>query len=131
MAETIKAVSDDGLIVTIVIVDISDTVEQLIEGHASIERCSEEILMTRLNSREMQVLIESRIAKLDMKIAGDAKWMIINLSKGRPAFGHALGKGATISAIDSRKSTISETKVDYSIEDWLGRSQNTLKNDYE
>ena len=35
MAETIKAVSDAGLKTTIVVVGISDTVEGLIEGHAS------------------------------------------------------------------------------------------------
>ena len=33
MAETIKAVSDEGLNVTIILVGISDTVENLIAGH--------------------------------------------------------------------------------------------------
>jgi Cdc6-like AAA superfamily ATPase len=131
MAETIKAVSDDGLNVTIVIVGISDTVENLINGHGSIERCSEEVLMPRMDSHEMQVLIESRVSKLGMKIAGDAKWKIINLSKGLPSFGHALGRGAVLSAIDTRKMQIAESNVNYAIDDWIGGSQNTLKSDYE
>jgi Cdc6-like AAA superfamily ATPase len=131
MAETIKAVSDDGLNVTIVIVGISDTVENLINGHGSIERCSEEVLMPRMDSHEMQVLIESRVSKLGMKIAGDAKWKIINLSKGLPSFGHALGRGAVLSAIDTHKMQIAESNVNYAIDDWIGGSQNTLKSDYE
>ncbi len=131
MAETIKAVSDDGINVTIIVVGVSDTVENLIEGHGSIDRCIEEILMPRMNTHEMQLLIESRIAKLGMKIAGDAKWKIVNLSKGLPAFGHALGKGAILSAIDSRAMQVIEYNVDHSIAEWLGGSQNTLKSDYE
>jgi hypothetical protein len=131
MAETIKAVSDDALNVTIIIVGISDTVENLIAGHASIDRCAEEILMPRMNSHEMQVLLESRFSKLGMQIDGDAKWKIVNLSKGLPAFGHALGKGAVLSSIDMRSAEVRELSVDHSIDEWLGGSQNTLKQDYE
>ncbi len=131
MAETIKAVSDDGLNVTIILVGISDTVEHLVEGHASLTRCAEEILMPRMSSHEMQVLLESRMTRLGMKIAGDAKWKIINLSKGLPAFAHSLGKGATLSAIDSRSLQVSERNVDHSIDDFLKGSQNSLKADYE
>lgn len=131
MAETIKAVSDAGLNVTIVIVGISDTVENLIEGHASISRCSEEVLMPRMSSPEMQLLIDSRVAKLGMNISGDAKWKIINLSKGLPAFSHSLGKGAVLSAISRKQLGIGEPDVDQSIVDLLASSQNTLKNDYE
>jgi AAA domain len=131
MAETIKAVSDDGINVTIIVVGISDTVENLIAGHASIDRCAEEILMPRMNSHEMQVLIESRLSKLDMNIDGDAKWKIVNLSKGLPAFGHALGKGAVLSSIDIRATQVHELNVNHSIDEWLGGSQNTLKSDYE
>lgn len=131
MAETIKAVSDAGLNVTIVIVGISDTVENLIEGHASISRCCEEVLMPRMTSGEMLALIETRVSKLGMKISGDAKWKIINLSKGLPAFCHGLGKGAAISAIDNKRLSISEDDVDNAIHSLLASSQNTLKNDYE
>lgn len=131
MSETIKAVSDAGLTSTIVIVGISDTVEQLIEGHASISRCTEEVLMPRMNSDEMQLLLQSRTNKLGMKIDGDAKWKIINLCKGLPAFAHSLGKGAVLSAIGSRHMTIGEPDVDSAIGDILSSSQNTLKTDYE
>jgi hypothetical protein len=112
MAETIKAVSDD-------------------EGHGSIDRCSEEILMPRMNNHEMQLLIESRVAKLEMKIEGDAKWKIVNLSKGLPAFAHSLGKGSVLSALDCHAMQVKEFNVDHSIAEWLGGSQNTLKGGYE
>lgn len=131
MAETIKAISDEGLNVTIMLVGISDTVENLVEGHGSLSRCAEEVLMPRMSSHEMQVLLESRMSRLRMKIHGDAKWKIINLAKGLPAFAHALGKGATLSAIDTRSLTVVERNVDHSIEEFLRASQNSLKTDYE
>ena len=131
MAETIKAVSDEGLNVTIILVGISDTVENLVEGHGSLSRCSEEVLMPRMSSHEMQILLESRMSRLKMKIQGDAKWKIINLAKGLPSFAHALGKSATLSAVDARGLTVAERNVDHSIEDFLRASQNSLKIDYE
>ncbi len=131
MAETIKAVSDEGLNVTIILVGISDTVENLVEGHGSLSRCSEEVLMPRMSSHEMQILLESRMSRLKMKIHGDAKWKIINLAKGLPSFAHALGKSATLSAVDARALVVAERNVDHSIEDFLRASQNSLKIDYE
>lgn len=131
MAETIKAVSDSGLNVTIIIVGISDTVENLIEGHGSISRCTEEILMPRMGTSEVKILLESRIVKLGMKMVGDAKWKIINLCKGLPAFAHALGKGAVLSALEGKRLQVTEADVDGAINSLLSSSQNTLKSDYE
>lgn len=131
MAETIKAVSDAGLKATIVVVGISDNVADLIKGHQSIIRCSEEILMPRMKSAEMKELIEKRVLKLGMTIEGNAKWKIINLSKGLPAFGHALGKAAVMSAIDARRLHVRETDVDSAIHELLNSSQHTLKAEYE
>ena len=130
MAETIKAVSDASLKVTIVVVGISDNVGELIGGHESIIRCSEEILMPRMKNEEMKELLEKRAAKLGMSFDGDAKWKIINLSKGLPAFGHALGKGAVIAAIDARRLSVKAVDVDASIDELLSSSQHTLKTDY-
>ncbi len=74
MAETVKAVSDAGINATIIIVGISDSVQQLVSGHESILRCSEQVLMPRMSSDEMRDLLESRIAKLGMTIEPNAKW---------------------------------------------------------
>lgn len=131
MASTIKAVSDRSLKVTIIVVGISDNVIDLVQGHESIIRCSEEILMPRMKSDEMREVIEKRILRLEMQIEPNAKWKIINLSKGLPSFCHALGKGAVIAAIDGQRLTVKEVDVDKSIDDLLDSSQHTLKEQYE
>jgi len=131
MAETIKALSDASVKATVFIVGISDSVGELVSGHESIIRCSEEILMPRMDPEETRDIIEGRVRRLGMDIEGDAKWKAINLTKGLPAFAHGLGKGAALSAIRDRRFNITEEDVDHSIDDILNSSQNTLKTDYE
>lgn len=131
MAETIKALSDEGVKATIFIVGISDNVGELVSGHESIIRCSEEILMPRMEPEEMRDVLERRIVRLGMTIEGDAKWKAISLTKGLPAFAHGLGKGAALSAIRSRRLHITEDDVDHAIDEVLNSSQNTLRTDYQ
>ncbi len=131
MAETVKALSDEGINVTIIVVGVSDSVVDLVKGHESIIRCSEEVLMPRMNKTELKEIIEKRVFKLGMKIEGNAKWKIINLSNGLPAFTHSLGKESVLRAIDTRRLTVREVDVDFAIGVLLGSSQGTLKNDYE
>ena len=131
MAETIKAVSDASLKVTIVIVGISDSVSDLVAGHDSIGRCSEEVLMPRMDNDEIRDLLEKRTKRLGMTLDGDAKWKIINLSKGLPAFAHSLGRASVMSAISGRRKSVRETDVDSAINDLVNSSWNTLKTEYE
>lgn len=131
MAETIKALSDASINCTIIVVGISDSVKELVSGHESILRCSEEILMPRMKTEEMRDIIEGRIRRLGMTIDGNAKWKAINLTKGLPAFGHGLGKAASLSAIREKRLHITEKDIDTAIDEVLNSSQNTLKNDYQ
>lgn len=54
MAETIKALSDERVKATVIVVDMSDNIEGLIDGHQSITRWTEEVLMPRMAKDEMQ-----------------------------------------------------------------------------
>ena len=87
--------------------------------------------MPRMNNDEMQALLKTRLSLVGMDISGDAKWKIINLSKGLPALAHSLGKAAAQIAVARRRITIQEEDVDSAIEELLHSSQNTLKLDYE
>ena len=131
MAETIKALSDDGLKATVIIVGISDSVAQLIEGHQSITRCTEEVLMPRMAKDEMQDVLEGRVRRLSMTIEGNGKWKAINLTKGLPAFAHGLGKEAALSAISKHRLKILESDIDVAIDTIIHSNQNSLKIDYE
>lgn len=131
MSETVKAVSDEGLAATIIIVGVGDNVDELVRGHSSIVRCSEEVLMPRMTTNEVQELLDVRVRQLGMKLEGDAKWKIIGLSKGLPSFSHALGRSSVYSAIDRQHMTIQESDVDRGIKATIESSQHTLKSAYE
>jgi Cdc6-like AAA superfamily ATPase len=131
MAETIKALSDAGVKATIFVVGISDSVGELIEGHQSITRCTEEILMPRMHPDEMRDVLEGRLRSIGMSIEGDAKWKIINLTKGLPAFAHGMGKESALSAIRRKSLKVSEADVDMSIDAIVNSNQNSLKTDYQ
>ncbi|MEX2617818.1 MAG: AAA family ATPase [Alphaproteobacteria bacterium] len=132
IANVIKALSDSGTNVTIIVVGVADSVGALIEHHESIQRCTEEILMPRMNKEELVEVLDPRLKQLDFTIKGDAKWKIINLAKGLPAYVHGLGKHACLSAITTGKRLrIEEADVDTAIDDLIKASDQSFKDAYE
>ncbi|MFI5386937.1 MAG: AAA family ATPase [Fimbriimonadales bacterium] len=131
MANTIKGLSDNGVNATVVVVGMADNVNQLIAGHESVSRCCEEVLMPRMKQEELRDVIETRVAHLGMQIEGNAKWKIINLSKGLPTFVHGLGKFSCYAAIDRRRLMIVEGDTERAIETILEGSQQSLKQAFE
>ena len=131
MANIIKALSDTGSNVTIIIVGVADNVSQLFEEHLSIQRCTEQIQMPRMTVDERKDILDKRISRLGMTVEGDAKWKVVNLSKGLPTYVHALGKHAVFSALKSLRLTLTESDVDVAIDEVLKAAQQTLKDSYE
>jgi Cdc6-like AAA superfamily ATPase len=131
LANTIKALSDAGANVTLIVVGVADSVTDLISSHASIERCTAEILMPRMSTDELREIIEKRLKQLGMKIEPDAKWKIINLAKGLPQYVHGLGKLSCFWAISERRLQITEHDTDRAIENLLDTSEQTFKTVYE
>jgi hypothetical protein len=123
--------SDSGSNVTMIVVGVADNVIDLIGRHESIERCTEQILMPRMAVLERKEVLEKRLSQLEMSISGDAKWKIINLSRGLPAYVHALGKHAVFSALNQGRLDVIESDVDDAIIETLNASQQSLKDAYE
>ncbi len=131
VANIIKSLSDEGTNVTMLIVGVADSVGSLIEKHESIERCAEQIHMPRMAVDERKEVLEKRLGQLGMSMTVDGRWKVINLSKGLPAYVHALGKFAVYSALDSGRVSVIEADVDNAINAVLQSSQQTLKDSYE
>ncbi len=97
LANTIKALSDDGVAATVVIVAaVGDRVVQLFEEHGSIERCAEEVLMPRMSQGELGEIIDKRLSQLGVSIEPDARWKMIILCRSLPTYVHRLGKQAAV-----------------------------------
>jgi len=131
MANTIKALSDSATNVTLIVVGVANDVKQLISSHESIERCTEEILMPRMKTDELKDIIEQRVAQLGMSITGNAKWTIINLSKGLPQYVHSLGRQACFEAIKNKRLNIKDEDAEAAVQSLLASSDQTFKDAYE
>jgi Cdc6-like AAA superfamily ATPase len=132
VANTIKALSDEGTNVTIIVVGVADNVTELIENHESIQRCTEQIPMPRMTSDEMFELLDKRLKQLGYTITADAKWKIINLAKGLPSYVHGLGKFACLAALAvGGRLHIEEVHVDEAIDDLIASSDRSFTDVYE
>lgn len=131
MANTIKALSDEATNATIIIVGVADSVNQLFENHASIDRCCEEVPMPRMSTTELGEIIDKRLKQLDMSIDSDARMKIIVLARGLPMYVHSLGKLSAMRAIYDFRKQIIEEYVDKSIEEMINSSQQSLRTKYD
>ena len=132
IANTIKALSDAGTNVTMIIVGVADNVSHLIKEHESIQRCTEQIPMPRMSNRDLLDVLEPRLLQLEFSISGDAKWKIINLAKGLPAYVHGLGKHSCLNALTfGGRSKIEELDVDAAIDSVIASSHQYFKNTFE
>lgn len=130
-ANTIKVLSDEGVATTIVIVGVGDSVGQLFAGHASIERCTEEVPMPRMSRDELGEIIDKRLRTLGLTIEPDARWKIVILARGLPTYVHRLGKHAAVHAVQDLRRRITEEDVDLAIGEVLRGSLESLKSVYE
>ena len=136
VAETIKALSDDTVNATVVIVGVASSVSDLIKEHASIPRALKQIPMLPMAKDEIQDLVISRIRRLRMSITQSALWRISFFSAGLPFYAHSLGKHAALQVVREKGRAIDEkhvlaatracmADVDYSVRESYARA--TLK----
>jgi Cdc6-like AAA superfamily ATPase len=131
MSHTVKALADDGANCTIVIVGIAEDINALIAEHGSIHRNISEIKMPRMSNDELKLVLDKHIPRLGMKITPDAKWKIVTLSRGLPAYVHELGRGAARNAIQRHKIQIVESDVDAAIKTLIKQSDQSANNAYK
>jgi hypothetical protein len=96
--ELVKALSDLGVDCTIILVGVSETVENLVEDHASIHRAIAQIRLERMKADELRQIIGKAERTLDIKFDEDAAKLIVHVSQGLPHYTHLIGLHAVRSA---------------------------------
>lgn len=130
LADTIKALADDAVPATIVVVGVADTVRELIAEHESIGRSLIQIPMPRMGPKELGELLDKGTRKLGMGLEPGARRKIVALSQGLPPYTHRLALHATRSAIRDRRRTITEADTRLAIRDAVDNAQQSLRDDY-
>jgi Cdc6-like AAA superfamily ATPase len=130
-ANVIKSLADYSVPCTIIIVGVAESLSELIREHESIKRSLVQVKLDRMNNRELEEVIDSRLALTPLKIEPVAKSMIIRLSRGLPYYVQALGKFASIAATDNRRLNIIEDDVGAAMDTFIGDNSETFYEEYD
>ena len=90
MADTIKALSDNSVNATILLIGVADSVNELVREHQSIERALVQIPMPRMSDDEIRTIIDKGLARLTMGIDDAAREDLVLFSQGVPYIAHLL-----------------------------------------
>ncbi|HLX21823.1 MAG TPA: ATP-binding protein [Usitatibacter sp.] len=115
VADTIKALSDYSVNVTVVIVGIAENVQELIVGHESISRSLMQIRMPRMTMDELARIIHARYQRSGFSVKDDALWKMTFLSRGLPYYAHLLGMYAGRSAAQEERLLVSDRDVEHAV----------------
>lgn len=130
VADTIKTLSDHSMNVTLILVGVADSVDELIKEHQSIERALKQIQMPRMSNKELQLIIQHGLDFLKMTIEDDAKKYLTLLSQGLPHYTHLLCLHSVRQAIDAKTKVITLKHVEAAISRALAQAQQTTRSAY-
>jgi Cdc6-like AAA superfamily ATPase len=130
LANTIKAFSDHTVPTTIIVVGVSDSVDDLIEQHESIERCLVQIQMPRMSQDESAQILTAGGKKLGIVFSPEAIRQVVGLSQGFPHYTHLLALHSVRACIDLDDEEVLPLHVDLAIRKAVEDAQQSLKSGY-
>lgn len=127
MADTIKVLSDAAIKATILIVGVAESVDSLIENHASVERALVQVALPRMSKAEIGQIVKKGLNRLTMDIGERPMSELVSLSQGLPYVTHLLGLHVSRAALTTEKLSISEDDLDEGIKKALEQWQQSVK----
>lgn len=130
-ADTIKTLSDQTVPVTLVLVGVAESVNDLIAHHQSVERALVQIHMPRMKQQELEEIVTKGVGRVDMTIDNQGVRRLASLSKGLPHYTHLVALHSARLAIDSGQRHISLNNVDDGIKRALDDAQQSIRDAYQ
>lgn len=130
MADTLKSLSDYSVAVTILLIGVADSVDDLVAGHQSIERALIQIPMPRMSTDEIRLIVKNGLTRLGMDIESGALEELTALSQGLPYITHLLALHSARSALGDESLQIKSANVEAGIAEALSRWQQTTTKAY-
>ena len=129
--DTIKAISDNAPNVTVLIVGIAESVNELIGSHASIGRSLRQILLQTMSNHELEQIVKGGLKLLNFKIDNSVLEKIIKFSNGFPHYTHLLSKYSAKRAIITKSEVINENHFKDAIDGAIENAQESVRSAYQ
>lgn len=126
IADTIKHFSDYPQNITIVIVGVGFSIEELFGAHPSIQRCCRQIQMPRMTKPELIEIINERYPQIGIEWSENMGDKLVELSRGLPGYVHLAGREAALSALRRKRRTIDEIDYSEAIKESVRRAQESI-----
>jgi Cdc6-like AAA superfamily ATPase len=130
MADTIKTLSDHSANVTLILVGVANSVEELIAEHLSIERALIQIQMPRMSPDELTEILRKGLELLSMNMEKEVMQSIVFLSQGLPNYVHLLALYASQAAIRENSSSININHLNKAIKQACENAQHSIISTY-
>ncbi len=114
-SDTIKMLSDHAVDVTLVIVGVADTVEQLIKAHESIPRSLVQVHMPYMSTDELREIVEKGYRAVGMDIHREPLRHIAFMCQGLPHYAHLLGLHAADHALHDSRTRVTKVDLPYAL----------------
>jgi energy-coupling factor transporter ATP-binding protein EcfA2 len=130
LADTIKTLSDHSIPVTLVLVGVADSIDQLIGDHASIVRALLQVRMPRMSETELVEIIDKGFERLNMTVELRARARIARLSEGLPHYTHALSLHAGQRAALDHRTDVKWGDVSAATDMAVQKAEHTIQKAY-
>jgi hypothetical protein len=112
----------------VVLVGVSETIDQLIADHASIGRAITQIFLPRMTPEELRAILANAEKSLAIVFSEDAANLIVHISQGLPHYTHLVGLNAVrVAATDRFSRTIERDDIFTALEQATKQAEHTTR----
>ncbi len=131
LAETIKNLSDAGANVTLFVIGVARSLDELMGMHPSIQRNVLSIHLPLISPSEIRRIIRAGEGSSGTEFADEVRAGIVRLSKGLPYFAQLLCLHAARHAIEGGRTLIEMVDLRYAVDRAIQEADNTFRLSFE
>lgn len=126
-ASTMKALSDHLVPVTLILVGVATTIDELIADHASIDRSTRQVFLPRMSRNELKEIVRDGYDLVGLTVSEQILELMARLAQGLPHYAHRLGQEAGFSAVDRRSLNVEKVDVDFALKQAVDLTEESIR----